>query len=218
MAESKIDDIQKRMMEKAGPLPVWGWVVIVLAGYYYYSKKKAAANAATNGQTSTTSTKQMSSQDLANAYQAGLIQADYSLQDQLGYTQSSLANLGTNVGLQTTATQANTGALNSNTGAVTDNTGAVNSNTGAVNTNTSATNTNTVAVSQPVIQRVVAAPPPPPPPPPSQVTYTVKPGDNLFNIGKSYGVAWQNIYAANRGLIGSNPGLIHPGQNLVIPK
>jgi nucleoid-associated protein YgaU len=29
--------------------------------------------------------------------------------------------------------------------------------------------------------------------------------------------AWQTIYRANRGVIGSNPDLIRPGQRLTIP-
>jgi nucleoid-associated protein YgaU len=47
----------------------------------------------------------------------------------------------------------------------------------------------------------------------------VQPGDNLYNIAtRFYGTpSWQKIYNANQGLIGPNPGLIHPGQVLTIP-
>lgn len=52
-----------------------------------------------------------------------------------------------------------------------------------------------------------------------QRTYTVNPGDNLSAIAQNfYGDAsqWHRIYDANRDKI-SNPDLIHPGQELVIP-
>ena len=51
--------------------------------------------------------------------------------------------------------------------------------------------------------------------------YTVKSGDSLSKIAKRfYGDAsqWNRIYEANRDLIGKNPDLIRPGQDLVIPQ
>lgn len=51
-------------------------------------------------------------------------------------------------------------------------------------------------------------------------SYTVKSGDSLWDIAeKEYGNGglWHKIYAANRSIIGGNPGLIHPGQRLTIP-
>lgn len=51
-------------------------------------------------------------------------------------------------------------------------------------------------------------------------TYTVKPGDNLWNIAKEKygsGAAYTKIYEANKNLIGGNPNLIFPGQKLTIP-
>jgi LysM repeat protein len=51
-------------------------------------------------------------------------------------------------------------------------------------------------------------------------TYTVKKGDCLWNIAKKYygsGAQYTKIYNANRGVIGSNPNLIYPGQVLTIP-
>ncbi|MBV9487472.1 MAG: LysM peptidoglycan-binding domain-containing protein [Frankiaceae bacterium] len=55
----------------------------------------------------------------------------------------------------------------------------------------------------------------------------VQPGDTLWAIaarhlgpgatGTSITAAWHAWYAANRGVIGANPSLIHAGQRLVIP-
>jgi nucleoid-associated protein YgaU len=52
-------------------------------------------------------------------------------------------------------------------------------------------------------------------------SYVVRSGDSLSKIAKRvYGDAkqWRRIYDANRTLIGNDPDLIHPGQNLVIPQ
>ena len=51
-------------------------------------------------------------------------------------------------------------------------------------------------------------------------TYTVKSGDNLWNIAKQHygsGAMYTKIYEANKDLIGGNPNLIFPGQKLIIP-
>ena len=48
-------------------------------------------------------------------------------------------------------------------------------------------------------------------------TYTVKSGDTLSKIGQHHGVAWREIYEANKDVIGDNPDKIHPGQTLRIP-
>jgi LysM repeat protein len=48
-------------------------------------------------------------------------------------------------------------------------------------------------------------------------TYTVKSGDTLSSIGQHFGVPWQRIYKANKGVIGSNPNFITPGERLKIP-
>ncbi|MBV8856029.1 MAG: LysM peptidoglycan-binding domain-containing protein [Acidobacteria bacterium] len=49
-------------------------------------------------------------------------------------------------------------------------------------------------------------------------TYTVKPGDSLSKIGQHHGVAWNDIYEANKDVIGDDPDKIRPGQTLRIPK
>jgi LysM repeat protein len=54
----------------------------------------------------------------------------------------------------------------------------------------------------------------------SSRTYTVKSGDNLWNIAKWWwgdGARWPDLYNKNKSVIGSNPNLIYPGQKLVIP-
>ncbi len=51
-------------------------------------------------------------------------------------------------------------------------------------------------------------------------TYTVKPGDCLYNIAKKlYGKGgdWKKIYEANREVIGGNANFITPGQVFKIP-
>lgn len=50
-------------------------------------------------------------------------------------------------------------------------------------------------------------------------TYTVVKGDNLSKIAKNLtgnSANWQVIYEQNKGVIGGNPNLIYPGQQLVI--
>lgn len=49
--------------------------------------------------------------------------------------------------------------------------------------------------------------------------YLVKSGDNLWNISKDHlggGEHWPDIYHQNSDVVGSNPDLIHPGQELKI--
>lgn len=71
------------------------------------------------------------------------------------------------------------------------------------------------------VQTPVSAPPPPPAPAsaPAHVYYVVKPGDSLSRIASRYpqpSITWQSIYNNNRSIIGGNPNLIRPGQNLLI--
>lgn len=50
--------------------------------------------------------------------------------------------------------------------------------------------------------------------------YTVKPGDNLWDISKEHlggGQHWGDLYKENASTIGSNPDLIHPGDKLHMP-
>jgi len=48
--------------------------------------------------------------------------------------------------------------------------------------------------------------------------YTVKSGDTLSKIGQHHGVAWREIFEANKDVIGDNPDKILPGQKLRIPR
>lgn len=188
--------------EKAGPLPVWAWSLVVVGGgyviYTHFKGKSAASNSTTQDPTSQTPT--------AEDYQAAQLAAEYSLYNQLGLTTSDLANLATGVTGNTTATQQNTAALNSNTGA----------------TNADTAADKPVVAHKPVVIpiRNPHLPPRQAPLPPSRPrTYRVQPGDNLSRIATRYHTTWQSIYnvAANRKVIGGNPNLIKPGQVLVIP-
>lgn len=66
-------------------------------------------------------------------------------------------------------------------------------------------------------------PPAPKPEPKPVEKYTVVPGDNLYDISIRHGVGdggldtWKPLYEANREVVGGNPHLIFPGQQLVIP-
>ena len=70
-----------------------------------------------------------------------------------------------------------------------------------------------------------------PDPRPATERYIVEPGDSLSRIARSVltadgstagsaevGVYWRAIYAANRRVIGDDPNLIHPGQELELPR
>ncbi len=47
-------------------------------------------------------------------------------------------------------------------------------------------------------------------------SYEVQPGDTLARIAATNGISWQDLYAANREVVGGNPALIYPGQSLRI--
>jgi nucleoid-associated protein YgaU len=54
----------------------------------------------------------------------------------------------------------------------------------------------------------------------TMTNYIVKPGDNLWDISHDMlgkGSSWGDIYQANKDIIGADPGLIHPGQQLQVP-
>lgn len=60
-----------------------------------------------------------------------------------------------------------------------------------------------------------------PAPAPQYIEYTVDPGDTLWDIAEQIygdGSMWTKIYDENQDVIGSNPGLIYPGQVFNIPQ
>lgn len=211
--------VKERLGEKAGPLPVYGWILIIsagIAGIWYYQKKKSAASSTDNtdqttGDTSTDTAEGITPQQ----YMAGLIGSQYDLSNQLGETTSDIANLATNVGANTKAESANTAATTSNTSAVARNTGAENAGTAAEKTNTSTVKANTSAVKahtpkRPVRHTTTTHTK-------KARTYTVHSGDTLSGIAARYHTTWQKIYEKNRKVVGANPNLIRPGEKLVIP-
>ncbi|MBK3570348.1 transglycosylase family protein [Streptomyces sp. MBT62] len=48
----------------------------------------------------------------------------------------------------------------------------------------------------------------------SRGDYTVRQGDTLSGIAAEHGTTWRKIYAANKAVIGGDPDLIMPGQQL----
>lgn len=60
----------------------------------------------------------------------------------------------------------------------------------------------------------------PAPTPGTSPTYLVRPGDTLWGIADAElgaGGQWQRIHALNRAVVGADPDLIHPGQELRLP-
>ncbi|MBT2466328.1 LysM peptidoglycan-binding domain-containing protein [Streptomyces sp. ISL-66] len=58
------------------------------------------------------------------------------------------------------------------------------------------------------------------PAPKAQRTYTVRPGDSLSAIARrelGNEGRWRELYAMNKGVVGSNPDMIHPGMKLTLP-
>lgn len=64
---------------------------------------------------------------------------------------------------------------------------------------------------------VPTPPPAPAPPPPVPAPYVVQSGDTLSAIAQRYGTTWQALWDVNRGVIGGDPNVIYPGQQLMIP-
>lgn len=48
-------------------------------------------------------------------------------------------------------------------------------------------------------------------------TVSVTSGDSLSKIAAANGTTWQKLYELNRSIIGGNPNLIRPGQDLKLP-
>lgn len=69
-------------------------------------------------------------------------------------------------------------------------------------------------VRQDIVNPAPAPTPEPPAPTPAGNVYVVQPGDTLSEIGDSLGMNWVDLYEANRDVVGDNPNLIFPGQEL----
>ena len=55
-------------------------------------------------------------------------------------------------------------------------------------------------------------------PPQNLSYYTVQAGDSLWSISQEHATSVNALYDRNKTVIGPNPNLIQPGQNLAIPK
>jgi LysM repeat protein len=60
-------------------------------------------------------------------------------------------------------------------------------------------------------------PPTPAPTNPPSFTYTVQPGDTLFDIAQWFKLhGYGDLYSANAAVIGTNPSLIRPGERITV--
>ena len=66
-----------------------------------------------------------------------------------------------------------------------------------------------------VQKRLTGNEPAPAPETPDEITYTVITGDTMSGIARLFGTTWQALAAYNKL---NNPGLIYPGQKILIPK
>jgi LysM domain len=202
--------VKDTLTQKAGPLPVWAWagiLVVLVAGFMIYEKKKnmnAQAAQATN---------QAGSSNLGVTPVSNLTVAAEPMPYQAGDTFVNVSG----GGASSTATATGTGG------------------TGGTGTSTTVNNPPTptpptpkpptppVVTPKPPAATLPAAPKPAPPKPATQsVTVCPYPAwcGSLWGIALHFygnGALWPTIYAANKGLIGANPNLIHPGQVLTIP-
>ena len=101
--------LKETLTQKAGPLPVYGWILLISGaiGIVWYWKAKHGSSSSTD--TSSTDTSQDNTSGVSpEDYAAGIIGADYDLANQLGETGAIIA---TNTGV----TQTNTAAVSANT-------------------------------------------------------------------------------------------------------
>lgn len=225
----------ENLKEKVGPLPEWAWITILAGGGYYLYRKHTKAGtptqtnttANTGGNTAIDPLTGIPYNQEGNGYTGALLTAQYNQLNQEGLLTSQLGILDSGITAQTGATGGNTAALGTNTAAVSSNTAAVNSNTAAVPTKTPPNGNLNPPPAIPLVPVVNAPAPVAPPPAASPVAhnqhiYTVVKGDTLTGIANKirslWGVneTWQSIYAANKGVIGANPGQIYPGQQFLV--
>lgn len=125
---SAFSDIEGRLTEKAGPIPVWGWVAVAIGGWYLYNARKKAASANSPTQTTASSTGATSAGQTSNTgdqgYAGAQLAQGYDYLNALGVNTSELGILNSSVGSNTTAQAANTAATTTNTAATNSNTTA----------------------------------------------------------------------------------------------
>lgn len=110
-------DIKGRATEKIGPLPVYGWVLILgvlFIGVYEYRK---LTNGATTKNAADNTTVDTTASNVDSAQLQAVAVGEEDLQNQLAQNTGEMTRLATNVGKNTTATQTNTHAERGNTGA-----------------------------------------------------------------------------------------------------
>lgn len=226
MAES---NIQEMLTRKAGPLPVWAWIVFVAAGAGAFmiiqKNKQTVAGQPSNAQASSQGQFQSSQSQTTTDAQGNTTTTQYSATGQSPFGVP---------GYLTQQAYPMPYSLGDTYNNITTNTTVPENDTTTINIPTPPQPVNP----PPPPQQTTGTPPPPPPPPapqpnwwdPGQV-WTVDPGNSLWFIAKRVLEArlgrppsngeiagyWPQIYAANRGVIGGNPNLIHPGQNFVLP-
>lgn len=177
------------LTRKAGPLPVWAWAGLGTAGLagFMYYRKKKAAASAAANQ------QPMDSSNLGTVPISDLTQSASPMPIQMGDTF-----------VNTTVNDSD------------------NPTPGPPPTRPPVD----IPPPRPPVKTPLPPPPKPPAPPPPKPTRSVDvcawPGwcGSLWGIAQHFygnGNLWPQIYNANKGIIGSNPNLIHVGQKLVVP-
>lgn len=120
---SEFSELGDRLTQKAGPIPVWGWVAGAVGVYLYYKKKTVAK--ATPTDTTAADTTAQTSNTGDQGYAGATLAAQYDQLNALGLNTSELGVLNSNVGANNTAQAANTAATTANTSATAANTVAL---------------------------------------------------------------------------------------------
>lgn len=218
---------------KFGPLPIWGWALILAAGVYiFYRFYKGSSAANSSAVTAGTG---------ADALSGGLASSPYTTDTSGGnntptqyysndaYNQAAIGEAST-FGSTPLAVQSALAKYENGQNLTSAEGGLINKIVSALG-GLPSTPSVTSQIVDPTLAPVstptptptptpAPAPAPTPAPPPKPVDthtyYTVKRGDNLSAIGQRFGVSWQTIYANNRQTVGANPNLIFAGQRLLI--
>jgi nucleoid-associated protein YgaU len=220
------------LTRKLGPLPAWGWLLLVVGGawaWYLWKKRTngttAVATVATPNTTSTSGVAAFDSGDATNNQDANAVpsvsQPDSETNAQWAIRAGNgIAAMGTYsaIDVSNALSVLLAGGTLTPTQAIIVNLAETTYGLppeGVIATTTAAPPATPIVTSP----TPVTVAPTAPAPAPAQRIYVVVSGDNLTRIAERfYGNSnWQQIYAANVGVIGGNPNLIFPGQRLVIP-